>query len=67
MRKEILNNNHIQISENQLLNGVEIIFFNKMTEDELKEIKKTGFRWSKRQQFWYAKKKKSKTHLSDKT
>lgn len=51
MRKEILNNNHIQISENQLLNGVEINFFNKMTEDELKEIKKTGFRWSERQQF----------------
>lgn len=39
MRKEILNNNHIQISENQLLNGVEIIFFNKMTEDDLKEKK----------------------------
>lgn len=56
MRKEILNNNHIQISENQLLNGFEIIFLNKMTDFELKEIKKAGFRWSKRQQFWYAKK-----------
>lgn len=63
MRKEILNNNHIQISENQLLNGFEIIFLNKMTDFELKEIKKAGFRWSKRQQFWYAKKNEVKNTL----
>lgn len=62
MRKEILNNNHIQISENQLLNGFEIIFLNKMTDFELKEIKKSRFPMVKEAAILVRKKKRSQKH-----
>lgn len=42
------------VSLNARMNGIEIVFNNKMDDKTLAEIKDAGFRWSKRQQKWWA-------------
>ena len=42
------------VTTNTRLNGIEIVFSDKMDDKTLAEIKDAGFRWSKRQQKWWA-------------
>lgn len=42
------------VSLNARMNGIEIVFNNNMDDKTLAEIKDAGFRWSKRQQKWWA-------------
>ena len=42
------------VTVNTRLNGIEIVFNDKMDDKTLAEIKDAGFRWSKRQQKWWA-------------
>jgi hypothetical protein len=47
-------NNDFSVAINKRLNGIEIRFVNKMNDDQLTTIKDAGFKWSKRQQLWWA-------------
>lgn len=47
-------NNEVEIKINNQMHGIEIRFVNQMTEEQIIQIKEAGFRWSKRQQMWYA-------------
>lgn len=42
------------VTLNTRMNGIEIVFNDKMDDKTLAEIKDAGFRWSKRQQKWWA-------------
>ena len=42
------------VTLNTRMNGIEIVFSGKMDDKTLAEIKDAGFRWSKRQQKWWA-------------
>lgn len=42
------------VTVNARMNGIEIVFNSKMDDKTLAEIKDAGFRWSKRQQKWWA-------------
>lgn len=42
------------VTLNTRMNGIEIVFNGKMDDKTLAEIKDAGFRWSKRQQKWWA-------------
>ncbi len=48
------NGSDISITVNARLKGIEIVFNDKMTDEIIAEIKDAGFRWSKRQQKWWA-------------
>ena len=52
----IFSNDEISINDNNILNGIEIKYLREMSKDELNLIKHHGFRWSRKNQFWYAKK-----------
>jgi len=47
-------NNDFSVTINNRMNGIEIRYEKKLTEDQIEKIKDAGFRWSKRQQIWYA-------------
>lgn len=47
-------NKDFSISVNSRMKGIELRFENTMTEEQIEQIKEAGFRWSKRQQMWYA-------------
>ena len=47
-------NKNFSITVNSRMKGIELRFENTMTEEQIEQIKEAGFRWSKRQQMWYA-------------
>lgn len=47
-------NKDFSITVNTRMNGIELRFENTMTDEQIEQIKEAGFRWSKRQQMWYA-------------
>lgn len=47
-------NKDFSITVNSRMKGIELRFENTMTEEQIEQIKEAGFRWSKRQQMWYA-------------
>lgn len=47
-------NKDFSITVNSRKKGIELRFENTMTEEQIEQIKEAGFRWSKRQQMWYA-------------
>ncbi|MCM1407041.1 MAG: SNF2-related protein [Treponema brennaborense] len=47
-------NNDFSVTVNTRMNGIEIVFNDEMTEEMIEEIKDAGFKWSKRQQKWWA-------------
>lgn len=47
-------NKDFSITVNTRMNGIELRFENTMTEEQIEQIKEAGFKWSKRQQMWYA-------------
>lgn len=53
-QQEVTNNSNISIVLNNELNGIEIRFPEKPSQEIIEQLKENGFRWSKRG-FWYAK------------
>lgn len=47
-------NKKFSITVNTRMNGIELRFENTMTDEQIEQIKEAGFKWSKRQQMWYA-------------
>lgn len=47
-------NKDFSITVNTRMNGIELRFENTMTDEQIEQIKEAGFKWSKRQQIWYA-------------
>lgn len=47
-------NKDFSITVNSRMNGIELRFENSMTDEQIEQIKEAGFKWSKRQQIWYA-------------
>ena len=47
-------NKDFSLTLNKRFNGIELRFAQKMSEEQINLIKDAGFRWSKRQQMWYA-------------
>ena len=45
----------INITENKLLNGIEVTFDKKPSSDVLTTLKDNGFRWHRQKKLWYAK------------
>ena len=47
-------NSDFSLTVNNRMHGIELRFAQKMSEEQLANVKEAGFRWSKRQQMWYA-------------
>lgn len=47
-------NKDFSITVNSRMKGIELRFENTMTEEQIEQIKEAGFKWSRRQQIWYA-------------
>lgn len=47
-------NKDFSITVNSRMKGIELRFENTMTKEQIEQIKEAGFKWSKRQQMWYA-------------
>lgn len=47
-------NKDFSITVNSRMKGIELRFENTITDEQIEQIKEAGFRWSKRQQIWYA-------------
>ncbi len=47
-------NKDFSLTLNKRLNGIELRFNQTIGESQILEMKKAGFRWSRRQQMWYA-------------
>lgn len=47
-------NNDFSLTVNNRMHGIELRFEQTLNDSQLAELKDAGFRWSKRQQMWYA-------------
>ena len=47
-------NSDFSLTVNNRMHGIELRFAQKMSEEQLANVKEAGFRWSKRQQMWYS-------------
>lgn len=47
-------NNDFSLTVNNRMHGIELRFAKKMSDEQITSIKEAGFKWSKRQQMWYA-------------
>ena len=47
-------NSDFSLTVNNRMHGIELRFAQKMSEEQITSIKEAGFKWSKRQQMWYA-------------
>lgn len=47
-------NSDFSLTVNNRMHGIELRFVKKMSEEQIASIKDAGFKWSKRQQMWYA-------------
>ena len=47
-------NSEVEVKINNQMHGIEIRFQNEMTSEQIEQVKDAGFKWSKRQQLWYA-------------
>lgn len=47
-------NKDFSVTINKRMNGIEIRYAAEMSDEQVAEIKEAGFKWSRRQQLWYA-------------
>ena len=47
-------NSDFSLTVNNRMYGIELRFAKKMSEEQIVNVKEAGFKWSKRQQMWYA-------------
>ena len=47
-------NSDFSLTVNNRMHGIELRFAKKMSEEQIVNVKEAGFKWSKRQQMWYA-------------
>ena len=48
------NNKYFSLTVNNRMHGIELRFEKTLNDSQLAELKNAGFKWSKRQQMWYA-------------
>jgi hypothetical protein len=51
----VVDGGDIEVKENPALGGIEIKFAKRPDDSIIAQVKRYGFRWSKRQHLWYAK------------
>ena len=53
-----------QVNYNQKLNGIEITFQNKPSQEVLSDLKAAGFRWHRMNKYWYSKQTKKALEIA---